>query len=93
MAERRRTRGTARAAEKAPRPAPVREREAPAQAACTVAFCPICTAVTALREARPEVAEHLLQAGREVLLAARALIDARLAGSGSGPGLERVPVE
>ncbi|HXF56820.1 MAG TPA: hypothetical protein VNO34_04475 [Actinomycetota bacterium] len=58
-----------------------------------MAFCPICAAVTALGEARPEVAEHLLRAGREVLLAARALIDARLSGVGSGPELERVPLE
>lgn len=92
MAERRRARETAKAAGRAPRPSPARER-AGAEPACTVAFCPICAAVTALGAARPEVAGHLLRAGREVLLAVRALVDARLAEAGSGPGLERVPIE
>jgi hypothetical protein len=45
---------------------------------CTVAFCPICTAVSLVGEVQPELMEHLLLAGREMLLAARALIDARL---------------
>ena len=48
------------------------------RAICTVGLCPICTFVTALDEVRPELTEHLLLAGREVLLAVRALIDARL---------------
>jgi hypothetical protein len=37
--------------------------------------CPICTGLAALREARPEAVEHLLKAGAELLLAARALLD------------------
>jgi hypothetical protein len=45
---------------------------------CTVAFCPICLVVTAIGDARPELIEHLMVAGREMLLAARAVIDARL---------------
>jgi hypothetical protein len=44
---------------------------------CTVGFCPICLAVTAMQPLRPDVIEHLLVAGREFLLAARAVIDAR----------------
>jgi hypothetical protein len=52
---------------------------------CSVAFCPICTVVTAIGEVRPDLMEHLLVAGREVLLGLRALIDARLEGSGSAP--------
>lgn len=47
---------------------------------CSVTFCPICTVVTALGDARPDVTEHLLVAAREGLLAMRALIDARLEG-------------
>ena len=43
------------------------------------ALCPICTTLTALGEARPDLVEHLLVASREMLLAVRALIDARLA--------------
>lgn len=61
---------------------------------CSVAFCPICTAVTAFGEARPDLLEHLLVASREVLLALRALIDARLEGSVKGPTkLERLTIE
>jgi hypothetical protein len=37
--------------------------------------CPICSAMAALREARPEAVEHLVKAGAELLLAARALLD------------------
>jgi hypothetical protein len=38
-------------------------------------FCPFCQALAALREARPEAVEHLVKAGAELLLAARALLD------------------
>ncbi len=44
---------------------------------CTVGFCPICLAVTAMQPLRPDVIEHLLVAGREFLLAAKAVLDAR----------------
>jgi hypothetical protein len=44
---------------------------------CTVAFCPFCLAVTAAGQMRPDVMQHLLEAGREFFLAARAMIDAR----------------
>ena len=37
--------------------------------------CPICAGLAALREARPEAVEHLVKAGAELLLAARALLD------------------
>jgi len=64
------------------------------QPICSVAFCPTCTAVSAFGEARPDLLEHLLVAGREVLLALRALIDARLEGSGESPTkLERLTIE
>jgi hypothetical protein len=52
-------------------------------AVCTVAFCPICMAVTTAQGAAPEAVEHLLNAAREFFLAARAVIDAR------GDDLER----
>jgi hypothetical protein len=45
---------------------------------CNVAFCPICLMVTTIGDIRPELVEHLLLAGRELLLAARSVIDARL---------------
>jgi hypothetical protein len=44
---------------------------------CTVGFCPICLAVTAVQPLRPDVIEHLLVAGREFFLAAKAVIDSR----------------
>jgi hypothetical protein len=57
--------------------------EAPSHAAsaCPVPFCPICSAVTLLQPLNPEVIEHLLNAGREMLLATKAALDA-FAGGG-----------
>jgi hypothetical protein len=37
--------------------------------------CPICSGLAALRGARPEAVEHLLKAGAELLLAAKALLE------------------
>ncbi len=39
--------------------------------------CPVCLGLAALRQARPEVLEHLVKAGAELLLAVRALLDAQ----------------
>jgi hypothetical protein len=58
------------------------------QPVCTVAFCPICLAVTAGQGAAPDVVEHLLAAAREFFLAARAVIDVRgdhLSGADQSP--------
>jgi hypothetical protein len=44
---------------------------------CNVAFCPIGLALTAVQPIRPDVVEHLLVAGRELLMAAKALLDVR----------------
>jgi hypothetical protein len=63
---------------------------------CTVAFCPICMMVTTIGDLRPELVEHLLAAGRELLLAARAVIDARLQTMEEGEptsGLKRIDIE
>ncbi|HEX9235584.1 MAG TPA: hypothetical protein VF972_04830 [Actinomycetota bacterium] len=60
---------------------------------CTVGFCPICLAVTTVNEARPDVIEHLMVAGREVLLAVRAIIDSRLQASEHTTKLERLTIE
>ena len=57
---------------------------------CAFALCPICTALTAVGEARPDLVEHVLVASREMLLAVRALIDARLEAAPEGPPRERV---
>jgi hypothetical protein len=67
-----------------------------ARPVCGFALCPICTVLTALGEAKPDLVEHLLVASREVLLAARALIDARLEGTDRPAGhtrLERLSIE
>jgi hypothetical protein len=53
------------------------EPPAHTQTGCPVAWCPICMAVTAVQPLRPEVIEHLLKAGTEMLLAVRGVIDAR----------------
>jgi hypothetical protein len=44
---------------------------------CPVGFCPIGAAVNATGAVRPEAIDHLLAAGRELLLAARAVVDTR----------------
>jgi len=44
---------------------------------CPVAWCPICIAVGAVQPLRPDVVEHLLKAGTEMLLAFRAVVDDR----------------
>ena len=63
--------------EKAGATAEVPEQGAAQKPVCTVAFCPICMAVTAGQGAAPDVFEHLLTAAREFFLAARAVIDVR----------------
>ncbi len=59
---------------------------------CSVAFCPICTAVGALGEGRAEVLEHLLLAGREMLLAIRAVMDTRVEAPKPPRKLERIDI-
>ena len=49
---------------------------------CSVAFCPIGMALSTVQQARPDAVEHLLLAGREFLLAAKAVLDARAADVG-----------
>jgi hypothetical protein len=46
---------------------------------CPVAFCPICTAVSVVNRASPDVVQHLLVAGQQFLLALQAVVDARAA--------------
>jgi hypothetical protein len=81
-------------------PGPAQETVAAIRAehpTCNVAFCPICLLVTAIGDIRPELVEHLLLAGRELLLAARSVIDARLEAMDEAEpgntGLERISIE
>ena len=63
---------------------------------CTVGFCPICLAVTAVQPLKPEAVEHLLNAGREFLLAMTAVLGARADESGAkekAPTLTRIDIE
>jgi hypothetical protein len=63
---------------------------------CTVGFCPICLAVTAVQPLRPEAVEHLVNAGKEFLLAMSAILGARAEGSDgkeTSPTLTRIDIE
>jgi len=63
---------------------------------CTVGFCPICLAVTAVQPLKPEAVEHLLNAGREFLLAMTAVLGARAdeaGGKEKTPTLTRIDIE
>jgi hypothetical protein len=44
---------------------------------CPVGFCPIGMALSVVQGTKPDAVEHLLVAGREFLLAARSVLDAR----------------
>lgn len=71
-------------------------REAPTteNPVCPVALCPVGMFLTVTGDLRPEVVEHLLKAGRELMLATRALLDSRLHGpEGDGPRLEKIEIE
>ena len=61
--------------------------------ACPVAFCPVSLALTLTDQVRPEVVEHLVAAGRELLLAMKAVIDARVTGYERSSPLERITIE
>ena len=69
---------------------------APGEQVCTVGFCPICLAVTAVQPLKPEAIEHLLNAGREFLLAMTAVLGARAdeaGGTEAAPTLTRIDIE
>lgn len=53
---------------------------------CNVAFCPIGLALSAIQPMKPDVIEHLLVAGREFFLAAKAVMDARADDLSKDPG-------
>jgi hypothetical protein len=62
---------------------------------CDVAFCPIGLALTAVQPLKPDVVEHLMVAGREFFLAARALLDVRaddLAKEGGSSTFEKIDI-
>jgi len=65
---------------------------APRGPACPVAFCPVGMALTFAEAARPEVVQHLLAAGHELMLAVKAMVDARTEAMGDASGLEHVRI-
>lgn len=68
----------------------------PREHVCTVGFCPICLAVTAVQPLRPDAVEHLVNAGREFLLAMSAILGARAEGEEgkeTSPALTRIDIE
>jgi hypothetical protein len=63
------------------------------QHVCPVAFCPIGFALSTVDRSSPEVVDHLLVAAREFLLAAKTLIDTRVADTGgAATKLERIEI-
>lgn len=85
-------RSRARATTTPPEP----EAHPPGGQVCTVGFCPICLAVTAVQPLKPEAVEHLLNAGREFLLAMTAVLGARAEETGGkekAPTLTRIDIE
>jgi hypothetical protein len=80
----------------APDPEPTADPPGPTHV-CTVAFCPIGLALTAAERVQPDVVSHLLLAGREFFLAAKAVMDARaddLRGEAAADGsrMERIDI-
>ena len=80
-----------------PTEAPKTEPEAKSDAGhvCNVALCPIGLALTAVQPLKPDVVEHLLVAGREFFLAAKALMDVRaddLSKDGVSPTFEKIDI-
>jgi hypothetical protein len=59
---------------------------------CPVAFCPVGMALTFAEAARPEVVQHLMAAGQELMLAVKAMIDARAEAVSKSPGFEHIRI-
>lgn len=66
---------------------------APEPGVCPVAFCPVGALLTVAGEARPEAVQHLVNAGRELVLAAAAVLGARVDALQPKPRMERIEVE
>ena len=63
------------------------------QHVCPVMFCPIGFALATVNRSSPEVVDHLLVATREFLLAAKTLLDTRVADTGgAATKLERIEI-
>ena len=91
-----RERGSSTTTEESARSAEPAHSERPSdEHVCNVAFCPIGLALSAVQPMKPDVIEHLLLAGREFFLAAKAVMDARaddLSGDGGSSALEKIDI-
>ena len=54
--------------------------------------CPICLLLYGVRQARPEVTEHLLKASMELVLAMKAVVDSAAERQSAGGSLRRIPI-
>jgi hypothetical protein len=62
-------------------------------AVCPVALCPVGMFLTVTGDVKPEAVDHLLSAGRELMMAVKAMIDARVDDVGQPATLHRIEVE
>lgn len=79
-------------AETRKRSKPAKKEEAEA-AVCPVALCPVGMFLSVTGDVRPEAADHLLSAGRELMMAVKAIIDARTEDAKVSAKLHRIDVE
>jgi hypothetical protein len=70
----------------------VSDEPSPRGQVCPVGFCPIGFALSAADQVRPEVVEHLLAAGREMMLAMKAFVDAQAERMGRTSPIERIDI-
>ena len=60
---------------------------------CPVSVCPVGMAITLAGQARPEVVAHLLNAGKELVLALTAFLNARADALRDAPRLEKIEID
>jgi hypothetical protein len=61
--------------------------------ACPVGFCPVGMFLTMAGQARPEAVDHLMAAGRELVLAFNAILQTRASQVDRTSPIERIEVE
>ena len=66
---------------------------APEEHVCPVGFCPVGLFLTISERARPEAVEHLVAAGRELMLALAAVLNARVDDLGRSSQIEKIELE
>jgi hypothetical protein len=64
-----------------------------AEPACPVGFCPVGMFLTMAGQARPEAVDHLMAAGRELVLAFNAILQTRASQVDRTSPIERIEVE